>query len=100
VNEQLHEIIDVDRVVHEPARLAILAVLWAVESADFLYLLHAIELTRGNLSSHLSKLEDSGYVEIEKTFEGKMPRTLCRLTDSGQEAFENYREQMKNFLGE
>lgn len=98
MDEQLREIIDVDRVVHEPARLAILAVLWAVESADFLYLLHATELTRGNLSSHLSKLEDSGYVEIEKTFEGKMPRTLCRLTDSGREAFENYREQMKTFL--
>jgi DNA-binding MarR family transcriptional regulator len=98
VDEQLREIIDVDRVVHEPARLAILAVLWAVESADFLYLLHATDLTRGNLSSHLSKLEDSGYVEIEKTFEGKMPRTLCRLTDSGQEAFESYREQMRTFL--
>jgi len=98
VNELLREIIDVDRVVHEPARLAILAVLSAVESADFVYLLHATDLTRGNLSSHLSKLEDSGYIEIEKTFEGKMPRTLCRLTDSGREAFEIYREQMKTFL--
>jgi DNA-binding MarR family transcriptional regulator len=98
VDEQLRDIIDVDRIVHEPARLAILAVLWAVESADFLYLLHATDLTRGNLSSHLSKLEDSGYVEIEKTFEGKMPRTLCRLTDSGREAFESYREQMRTFL--
>ncbi|MGD2156986.1 MAG: transcriptional regulator [Anaerolineales bacterium] len=98
MDEQLRDIIDVDRIVHEPARLAILAVLWAVESADFLYLLHATDLTRGNLSSHLSKLEDSGYVEIEKTFEGKMPRTLCRLTDSGREAFESYREQMRTFL--
>jgi DNA-binding transcriptional ArsR family regulator len=98
VNDLLREIIDVDRVVHEPARLAILAVLSAVESADFVYLLHATDLTRGNLSSHLSKLEDSGYIEIEKTFEGKMPRTLCRLTDSGWEAFESYRERMKTFL--
>lgn len=98
MNEQMRELVDIDRTVHEPARLAILAILWAAESADFIYLLNATELTRGNLSSHLNKLEETGYIQIEKTFAGKMPRTICRLTDSGKEAFEGYRQTMQAFL--
>lgn len=100
MNEQLKDIVDIDRVVHEPARLAILTVLWAAESADFLYLMKAINLTQGNLSSHLNKLENSGYIEIEKTFEGKIPRTICRLSESGKAAFESYRRKMHALLGE
>ncbi len=100
MNEQLKDIVDIDRVVHEPARLAILAILWAAESADFLYLMNTINLTQGNLSSHLSRLEASGYVEIEKTFEGKMPRTICRLSESGKMAFEGYRQKMQAVLGD
>ncbi|MCP4424254.1 MAG: ArsR family transcriptional regulator [Chloroflexi bacterium] len=95
MNDELRGLIDLDRVIHEPARLLITAVLQTVESADFLYLLHATELTKGNLSSHLMRLEKAGYVAIEKVFEGKMPRTICRLTNAGREAFETYREQMK-----
>lgn len=95
MNEELRRLVDIDRVIHEPARLLITAVLYTVESADFLYLLHATELTKGNLSSHLMRLEKAGYVAIEKTFEGKTPRTVCRLTDAGREAFETYRQQMK-----
>lgn len=95
MNDELRRLVDIDRVIHEPARLMITAVLYTVESADFLYLLHATELTKGNLSSHLMRLEKAGYVTIEKTFEGKTPRTVCCLTDSGREAFETYREQMK-----
>ncbi len=95
MNDELRRLVDIDRVIHEPARLLITAVLYTVESADFLYLLHATELTKGNLSSHLMRLEKAEYVTIEKTFEGKTPRTLCRLTDAGREAFEAYREQMK-----
>lgn len=95
MNDDLRRLVDVDRVIHEPARLLITAVLYTVESADFLYLLHATELTKGNLSSHLMRLEKEGYVTIEKTFEGKTPRTLCRLTDEGRAAFEAYRQQMK-----
>lgn len=98
MNEQMRDLVDIDRTVHEPARLAILAILWAAESADFLYLLNAIELTRGNLSSHLNKLEEAGYIQIEKTFAGKMPRTICRLTDPGKTAFEGYRQTMQAFL--
>ena len=89
---------DIDRLIHEPARLMIVAILYAVESADFLYLQRESELTKGNLSSHLSKLENAGYVEIEKTYRGKLPLTICKLTDTGRCAFEDYREQMKQMV--
>ena len=84
-----------DRVVHEPARLAIMAVLYSVESADFLYLLHSTGLTKGNLSSHLMRLEEAGYVTIQKSFRGKVPQTVCSLTYQGREAFRAYRAQLK-----
>jgi DNA-binding MarR family transcriptional regulator len=89
---------DVDRLIHEPARLLIVAILYSVESADFLYLQREAGLTRGNLSSHLSRLEAGGYVEIEKTYKGKLPLTICRLTQQGREAFEKYRRQMQGLL--
>ena len=94
MNDDLRRLVDLDRVIHEPARLLIMAVLHTVESADFLYLLHATELTKGNLSSHLMRLEKANYVSIEKVFEGKIPRTVCRLTEAGREAFETYQAQM------
>ena len=89
---------EVNRLVHEPARLMILTILYPVEAVDFLYLLNETGLTRGNLSSHLSKLEEAGYVSIEKTYRGKIPLTLCRLTESGRAAFEEYRRQLKQFV--
>jgi DNA-binding MarR family transcriptional regulator len=98
VSRELRELASVDRLIHEPARLMIVAILYAVESADFIYLQRETELTKGNLSSHLSKLESAGYVEIEKTYRGKIPLTVCRLTDQGRQAFENYRKQLKNFV--
>ena len=88
----------IDRVVHEPARLSILAVLRAFETADFVFLIRQTELSRGNLSSHLSKLEAAGYVEITKQFVEKVPRTLVRLTDSGRTALKAYRQKMKRVL--
>jgi len=90
----------IDRTVHEPARLMILAVLRGLESADFLFLLRQTELTRGNLSSHLSKLEAAGYVEIAKEFVDKIPRTLIRLTQAGQAALDAYRRDMGSVLAE
>ena len=87
-----------DRVLHSPARLTIAAILSAVEEADFVYLLNESGLTKGNLSTHLAKLEQSGYIEIEKTYRGKIPLTLCRLTKNGQIAFKNYRKQLKRFV--
>ena len=89
---------DVDRLIHEPSRAIILSVLAAVESADFIYLARESQLTRGNLSVHLSKLEAAGYVSIEKTYRGKVPLTLCRMTTEGRQAFDTYRQQLKNFV--
>jgi DNA-binding MarR family transcriptional regulator len=89
---------DPDRLIHEPARRQIMTVLYAMESADFLYLLGETGLSKGNLSSHLSKLETGGYVEIEKTFRGKIPLTICRLTTEGRTAFRAYREYLKKVL--
>ena len=87
-----------DRLLHEPARLVIATLLYVVESADFLFLLRESGLSKGNLSSHLSKLETGGYVEIEKTFRGKIPLTICRLTGEGREALRRYREQLKRVV--
>jgi DNA-binding MarR family transcriptional regulator len=89
---------DVDRVIHEPARTMIVAILYNLESADFLYLQREAGLTKGNLSAHLTKLEEAGYVSIEKTFRGKIPLTLCSLTESGRKAFEAYRQKLKQFI--
>jgi DNA-binding MarR family transcriptional regulator len=89
---------DVDRLIHEPARLLIVAILYSVEGADFLYLQREAGLTKGNLSSHLSRLEAADYVEIEKTYKGKLPLTICRLTKDGRQAFEKYRRQMQGLL--
>jgi DNA-binding MarR family transcriptional regulator len=99
MDESLRGLIDIDRTIHEPARLIIVAILSAVEEADFLYLLNATGLTRGNLSSHLTRLETAGYVSIEKTFAGKMPRTVVRLTNEGRQALATYRQQMGAVIG-
>jgi DNA-binding PadR family transcriptional regulator len=98
MNEEQIPFSDLDRVIHEPARLLIVTILSTVEQADFLFLLHETGLTKGNLSSHLSRLEKSGYVMIEKTYKGKLPMTLCRLTDEGMEAFQQYRQQLDELL--
>jgi DNA-binding MarR family transcriptional regulator len=89
---------DVDRLIHEPARLMIVTVLNTVEEADFLYLLNATGLTKGNLSAHLSKLADANYVEIEKTYRGKIPQTLLRITPVGRKAFETYRVHLRKIM--
>jgi len=91
----LRKVAEVDRLIHEPARLMIVTILSAVNSADFLYLQRETELTKGNLSSHLSKLETAGYIDIQKTYRGKIPLTVCKLTKIGREAFAKYRSQLK-----
>jgi len=87
-----------DRVIHEPARLMIVALLASVTEADFQYLHQTTGLTKGNLSVHLSKLEEAGYVEIEKSFRGKYPLTICRLTQEGREVLETYRKVIRGAL--
>jgi DNA-binding transcriptional ArsR family regulator len=89
---------ELDRVIHEPARLSIVTILATVIEADFLFLLQATELTKGNLSTHLVKLEERGYVEIEKAFRGKIPLTLARLTPEGRGALQSYRKGMTALL--
>ena len=89
---------ELDRVIHVPGRLLIVALLSGVKEADFLYLLRETALTKGNLSSHLGKLEEAAYVEIEKTFRGKISLTLVRLTPTGKAAFRNYRKAMNGLL--
>lgn len=91
---------EIDRIVHEPARLLITAHLYVVESADYVFLMRNTGLTWGNLSSHLSKLEAAGYVEITKEFVHKKPHTMVHLTDEGRAAFDTYRRQMKSLFND
>jgi len=88
----------IDRIIHEPARLLLLAQLFEAESADLLYLLRQTGLTKGNLSAHLRKLEEAGYVGVEKTFVERLPLTVIRLTEDGRGAVEAYRKQMLEVL--
>jgi len=88
----------INRLIHEPARMLILAHLSVVETADFLFLMNQTRLTRGNLSSHLSKLEAAGYVDISKDFVERIPRTLLRITQKGRNAFLQYRKNIKQVL--
>jgi DNA-binding MarR family transcriptional regulator len=76
----------------------IVALLFAVDRADFLYLQHETEMNKGTLSSHLSRLEEAGYVEVLKTYRGKVPQTLLHLTNAGRAAFEAYRRKLKEAL--
>jgi hypothetical protein len=80
MSDDLRSLTELDRLIHEPARLLIVTILSTVKSAD------------------LSKLEDAGYVNIEKTFKGKLPLTVCKLTEAGQRAFDGYRLMMQNFI--
>ena len=98
MNQQIRNIADLDRVIHEPGRLMIVALLFAVDRADFLYLQHETAMNKGTLSSHLSRLEEAGYVEVVKTYRGKVPQTLLHLTDAGRTAFEQYRRKLKGAL--
>jgi DNA-binding MarR family transcriptional regulator len=98
IDPGVRNLTEVDRLVHEPARLMILMVLYTVESADFTFLVNATELTDGNLSSHLSKLETAGYVQIDKGYVGKKPRTTLQLTEEGRRAVEDYSSTMQRAM--
>ena len=85
----------IDRLIHEPARLALMAHLYVVESADFLFLHRQTGLTHGNLSSHMSKLEKAGYVEVVKDYVDRRPHTMLRLSEAGRAAFRDYQQRMR-----
>jgi DNA-binding transcriptional ArsR family regulator len=96
--KEIKKIKSIDKIIHEPARLNIMAHLYVIESADFLFMMRQTGLTFGNLSAHMSKLEDAGYIKIIKEFIGKKPHTMLKMTDKGKKAFDNYRKKMKAFF--
>ena len=96
--DTLRPLAELDRTLHEPGRLLIMAFLWVVKSADFLFLLRQTGLTRGNLSSHMSRLEKAGYVDVEKKFVEKVPLTIYHLTKAGRTAFRAYKKNMIEVL--
>ena len=94
-----HEkILQLDPMIHTPARLAILTILATVENAKFKFLKESIGATDGNLSTHLTKLETNGYILIEKSFKGKRPQTICSITETGRKAFLQYFAQLEQIV--
>ena len=87
-----------DPLLHSELRLAVVSILVELEEADFVYLRESAKATAGNLSVQLDKLSEAGYITVEKTFEGKKPRTVCRITPVGLAAFEAYVEALKAYL--
>ena len=89
---------NIDPLIHEPSRLIIMAQLYVIQSADFLFLQRQSQMTPGNLSAHLRKLEDAGYVEITKEFIERKPHTALALTKKGRDAFKQYRRDIKKIV--
>lgn len=98
MNSSIQAVAQLDRLIHEPVRLMIMMILRGTGEADFLYLQREGEFTQGNLSSHLSKLEEAGYVLIQKRFKGKRPLTVCSLTRKGEEALSVYSRSIAEAL--
>src|SRR5512138_3582961 len=98
MDDAVRSVTELDRLIHEPARLLIVTILATVATADFLFLQRETGLTKGNLSAHLARLEEAGYVKIEKTFKGKLPLTVCKLTAPGKKALSQYRQQLQDFM--
>ena len=99
-NQKDLDLSKIDKIIHEPVRLSILAHLYVLDSADALFLKNQIGLTWGNFSTHLKRLEDAGYIEIQKEFVDRKPVTSYRLSQLGREAFKLYRERMSEFFEE
>ena len=97
-DSELHPLADIDQIIHAPARLMVLTYLYVVESADYVFLMRLTGLTWGNLATHLNKLEEAGYVDIQKTFDGKKPKSILRLTERGRDAFRAYKKSMQQVL--
>lgn len=95
---QFPNVDEVDKVIHESARLIIMSYLYLVESADFLFIMKQTGLTFGNLSSHMKKLEEAGYIEVIKEFVNRRPRTILQMTPLGKSTFDEYRKLMKVIL--
>jgi DNA-binding MarR family transcriptional regulator len=98
VDRELHPLPDIDQVIHAPARLMLLSYLYVVESADYVFLMRLSGLTWGNLSTHLTKLEEAGYITVSKVFKGKKPHSTISLTRRGRAAFRRYKKSMQQVL--
>ena len=95
---ELHPLADIDQVIHASARLMVLTYLYVVESVDYVFLTRMTGLTWGNLSTHMTRLEEAGYIEMLKEFKGKKPHTKIRLTEQGRTAFQKYKKSMQRVL--
>jgi DNA-binding MarR family transcriptional regulator len=95
---EMHPLPDLDQVIHAPARLMLLSYLYVVESADYVFLMRLSGLTWGNLSTHLTKLEEAGYISVSKVFKGKKPHSTISLTRQGRAAFRQYKRSMQEVL--
>ena len=89
---------ELNPLLHSQLHLAVMSILMCVEEADFVYLKEKTESTVGNLSVQITKLSEAGYIEVEKTFAGKRPRTICRITDNGRTAFEDYVTALRTYI--
>jgi DNA-binding MarR family transcriptional regulator len=89
---------DLDPLLHSQLRLAIMSLLLSVEEADFVYLKEQTGATSGNLSVQIDKLNEAGYIQISKTFRGKMPRTTCKITSKGLNAFDEYIKNLQTYI--
>jgi len=98
--QYLESIQALDPTIHAPARLMILAILAAIDAADFTFVLNQAGLTRGNLATHMKRLEEAGYVHVQKEFVERIPRTLYSLTREGHNAIQTYRENMRQVIEE
>ena len=94
----MNKLAPLDPIIHAPVRLAILTVLVGVKEADFNYLKDATETTDGNLSTHLTKLEQAKYIKVTKAFVGKKPRTRCSITEKGLAAYQDYIRILEGYI--
>jgi len=91
---------EIDPLIHAPSRLRVMTYLYVVDSIDFVYLKRVTGMSWGNLSTHLTKLEDGGYISLRKSFQDKKPNTMIQLTDEGRQAFRQYKDSMQQALGD
>ena len=93
-----HLLPDIDQVIHTPTRLMVLVYLYVVESVDYVFLQRMTDLAWGSLATHINKLEEAGYIAVDKGYRGKKPHTIIRMTEQGRNAFKEYKDTMQELL--
>lgn len=97
-SQEFKQLDEIDPLIHSPTRLKVMTYLYLVENIDYVYLKRVTDLSWGNLSRHLTKLEEAGYLATEKTFENKKPKTLIWLTDKGRDAYQKYKDNLQQIF--